>query len=92
MVSSPRGRCNDDAHCFTAWTKIFTHVFILCAIYIFRRAALKYKRNNLYCRHLVVFTQIQSAFITKKLKSYCTRLYDMGFIISKGTVVLYLKV
>ena len=34
MVFSTRGRCNDDAHCFTARTKNFPYVFIPCAVYI----------------------------------------------------------
>ncbi len=48
MVLSTRGRCNDDAHCFTAWTKIFRHVFIPGAVYIrfLSIQGLNYSINN----------------------------------------------
>ncbi len=33
MVLSTRGRCNDDAHCFTAWTKkTYSRFYHLCSI------------------------------------------------------------
>lgn len=32
MVLSTRGRCNDDAHRFPAWTKNFMHYFTCCKV------------------------------------------------------------
>ena len=77
MVLSTRGRCNDDAHRFPAWTKNFMHYFTCCKVEYILSISLQLKqdlyvlellpgrrigmRASLYCYPVILWPQAISS-------------------------------